>query len=157
TDGTLDYLKSLPGRVGPGRWIVLRNETNRGFAAGCNQGLSAAQGQLVCFLNNDTVLPTGWLDGLRKALHTQAHEPPIGMAGPLSNYTLPTQMAAPGYQSLEQYPAFASWWAQQHAGRRRDVEVLSGFCLLARRDVLTKLEGFDPRFGIGMFEDNDLS
>jgi GT2 family glycosyltransferase/Tfp pilus assembly protein PilF len=157
TDDTLAYLKTLPGRLGPQRWIILRNEINRGFAGGCNQGLLAAQGELVCFLNNDTILPSGWLEGLRAALVSGQGERPVGMVGPVSNFTLPTQTVPPGYNTTGEFATFAAQRARDFAGRHREVEVLSGFCLLARKDALMKLTGFDERFGIGMFEDNDLS
>ena len=39
-DGTPDYLNEIRARPGPDRVEVARNETNRGFPAGCNQGLA---------------------------------------------------------------------------------------------------------------------
>ena len=41
-DGTPDYLNEIGARPGPDRVEVARNETNRGFPAGCNQGLARA-------------------------------------------------------------------------------------------------------------------
>ena len=42
TDGTAEYLRDLAER--DSRVRVLRNDENRGFAAGVNQGLAAARG-----------------------------------------------------------------------------------------------------------------
>src|SRR5262249_27250458 len=39
TDGTPGYLEEIRRRHGPARIEVIRNETNLGFPAGCNQGL----------------------------------------------------------------------------------------------------------------------
>lgn len=33
---------------------------NRGFTGACNAGIEAAQGELICLLNNDTELDPGW-------------------------------------------------------------------------------------------------
>ena len=39
------------------KWVeVITNETNRGFAVASNQGAARAEGEIVVFLNNDTVL-----------------------------------------------------------------------------------------------------
>ena len=43
---------------------VITNEVNRGFAVACNQGAAAATRDVVVFLNNDTLVPGHWLDGL---------------------------------------------------------------------------------------------
>ena len=40
TDGTPAYLEEVRSRPGPARVEVVRNETNAGFPAGCNQGLA---------------------------------------------------------------------------------------------------------------------
>src|SRR5262249_10445401 len=37
TDGTPNYFRAIAARPGPARVAVIRNETNRGFPAGCNQ------------------------------------------------------------------------------------------------------------------------
>jgi len=41
---------------------IIRNDTNLGFAAGCNRGAGAARGQWVIFLNPDTVARSDWLE-----------------------------------------------------------------------------------------------
>ena len=63
-DGTPTYLQEVRSRPGPARVEVVRNEANAGFPAGCNQGLARLRGGWVVFLNNDTVVTGGWLEGL---------------------------------------------------------------------------------------------
>ena len=41
---------------------VIRNESNRGFAGGNNQGLAVARANTSCCFNNDTVVTAGWLE-----------------------------------------------------------------------------------------------
>jgi len=43
---------------------AILNPVNRGFGEGMNQGLEAAQGRYVAFLNNDTVLPPAWASSM---------------------------------------------------------------------------------------------
>lgn len=57
---------------------LLRNEDNRGFARACNQGAAAAAGEIILFLNNDTVVLQGWLDSLVAAFGVDRK---LGIAG----------------------------------------------------------------------------
>jgi hypothetical protein len=47
---------------------ILRNGTNKGFAEGSNIGVAASKGNMVVLLNNDTVVESGWLEGLVEAV-----------------------------------------------------------------------------------------
>lgn len=58
---------------------LIANTENRGFAAGCNQGLQKAKGDLLCLLNPDTLLFPGALDALASFL--EAHRE-VGVVGP---------------------------------------------------------------------------
>src|SRR5207249_2885514 len=119
--------------------IVIRNETNRGFPAGCNQGLARASGRYLVFLNNDTVVTEGWLQGL---IGWSLHEwPSVGLVGPMTSYASPPQQIAAGYdtQSLAGLDAFATERQRAFAGKAVKVDRLTGFCLLVRREVVNRL------------------
>jgi GT2 family glycosyltransferase/tetratricopeptide (TPR) repeat protein len=154
TDDTPSLLDEFRHRPGPVRVEIIRNDTNLGFAKACNQGLARAQGNYVVFLNNDTVVTDGWLDQLIAwALHDF---PTVGLVGPVTNYAAPPQQIPVPYTDLPGMHAFAAQRRQDFAHQAMEFPRLSGLCLLARRDVLDKVGGFDERFGIGFFEDDDL-
>lgn len=48
----------------PIKGATVRNDVNEGFARACNQGAKAATGDLLVFLNNDTICRPGWLDAM---------------------------------------------------------------------------------------------
>jgi GT2 family glycosyltransferase/Flp pilus assembly protein TadD len=155
TDDTAQYLEEVRARAGPARVEVIHNEKNVGFPAGCNQGLAKASGRYVVFLNNDTVLTEGWLQGLiRWALQDW---PKVGMVGAVTNYSRPPQQIPVDYSGLEGLDAFAARRRQECPGQALRVQRLTGFCLLARREALEQIGGFDEQFGVGFFDDDDLS
>lgn len=65
TDGSLEILHQYADLA-----RVIRNETNVGFAAGCNQGIRASTGVHVALLNNDAVVTPTWLAELISAMDT---------------------------------------------------------------------------------------
>lgn len=146
TDGTSEYLKSLPGAK------VIINKENRGFPAAANQGILAAQGQNVLLLNNDTVVTTGWLKRMLAALYER---PDIGLAGPCSNNISGEQQIRVTYDDLADLDGFAWKWGKQQNSNHVDTDRLVGFCLLIRRDLIDRIGLLDERFGIGCFEDDD--
>jgi GT2 family glycosyltransferase len=135
------------------KWLrVISNATNQGFARACNQGGTAATGDVVVFLNNDTVLAPGWLDRLC-AVFT---DPGVGAAGPRSNFVSGPQMVHAASYDPASYPAWVEAWAADNRGRVEDVHRLVGFCLAVRRSAFDAVNGFDEGFGLGSFEDDDL-
>jgi GT2 family glycosyltransferase/tetratricopeptide (TPR) repeat protein/2-polyprenyl-3-methyl-5-hydroxy-6-metoxy-1,4-benzoquinol methylase len=149
TDGTREYLLSLADAK------VILNEENRGFPAGCNQGIKASSGSQVLLLNNDTVVTTGWLDRMLDALSCDEK---IALVGPCSNCVSGEQQIAASYDSdLVGLEGFAWEWGKSHDRERVDNDRLVGFCLLIRREAIERVGLLDERFGTGCFEDDDYS
>ena len=148
---------ATPRRLARYPWIeVVTNDENHGFAGGCNDGAAAARHDIVIFLNNDTVLTGRWIDALVAPI---LDDPTVGATGPRSNFVSGPQVAE-GASYLNGDTAgmrrFARQWAQAHRGQTSETERLVGFCLAVRRDLFEELGGFDPGYGIGGYEDDDL-
>jgi GT2 family glycosyltransferase len=47
---------------------IIKSETNRGYAGGCNLGADAATGDYLVFLNNDTVHEIDWIEPLTELM-----------------------------------------------------------------------------------------
>ncbi|WP_430538560.1 glycosyltransferase [Bacillus subtilis] len=147
-DGTRDYLKQITSIK------AIFNKTNEGFAKACNQGLEAASGDNILFLNNDTVVTNQWLEPMIKLLY---QDDKIGMVGPVSNYVSGPQQVPVNYTNVEEIEDFSRLYCLQQRGRSKAVLRLVGFCLLVKKKVLDQVGGFDERFVGGSFEDDDLS
>ncbi len=136
---------------------VIHNDENLGFSLGNNQGMAAARGDYFLLLNNDTVVTPGWLDRLI-ACAEQKEE--IGIVGPVSNFAAGYQMVKEidyDSESLEGLDHFAQNLSQNHAGAGHPALRIIGFCMLIKRAVVEKIGGFDVRYGVGHFEDDDFN
>ena len=51
TDGSVDMIKAEFSQV-----ILVENNRNRGYAAGCNAGIRVAKGRYILLLNSDVVV-----------------------------------------------------------------------------------------------------
>jgi GT2 family glycosyltransferase len=138
---------------------LLRNRVNRGFPAANNQGIEAARGRFLLFLNPDTRVGPGFLDRMLDALRSR---PDWGAVGPaLFNDRGFFQVSFGGRVN------FRTEWARKlflnavirrriHRWKTpREVEWLSGACMMARRDALPAGGAFDEDFFL-YFEDIDL-
>jgi GT2 family glycosyltransferase len=140
-------------------WVkVITNEENEGFAKGCNKGAAAATKDLVCFLNNDTILPAKWIDGLTWPFD----DPTVFATGPRSNAVSGPQCVSPleVTYTMERMSDFRKWardWRESRRGQTSEISRLVGFCVMVRRDKLEEIGGFDEQFEIGGYEDDDLS
>lgn len=135
-------------------WVkVVSNDTNRGFAAACNQGAGLAGGEIVVFLNSDTVPVGRWLDELLAPFT----DPEVVATGPRSNFVSGPQLVPDArYGSRRELRDFERRWREQRKGRTTGAERLVGFCLAVRKDAFDAVGGFDEGYAQGGYEDDDL-
>jgi GT2 family glycosyltransferase len=139
---------------------VFENATNVGFARGVNRGLAEAQGRFLALLNPDTVAHPGVFTSLVRFLEAN---PDVGVAGPkildpdgslqLSCRRFPTHWTGLfNRYSLLTRLLPANRWSRDYLmldfdhAQIRDVDWLSGACLVTRRDVFAKVGGLDEEF-----------
>ncbi len=148
-DFTRQYVRECGGDV-----ILQENESNRGFPAAANQGIAQSTGDFVLLLNNDTIVTPGWLERMLAAMRSM---PDTGLVGPCSNAVHGPQRVKATYDTtgLHDLDEFAARFARCHAGRTQETDVLVGFCLLIRREVIDRIGMLDEGFGIGTYEDYD--
>ena len=76
----------------------------------------------------------------------------------MSNFAAPPQLVENvPYRDVAEMHRFAKQWRDEHRKQWFITPKLSGFCLLLKRAVYDKIGGLDERFGLGLFDDDDLA
>jgi len=151
SDDTPGYLVKLNERQE--NLKIILNETNLGFAKANNQGIGRSSGDYIVLLNNDTIVPRGWLSRLLKHLD----DPKVGLVGPVTNFVGNEARLEVSYRTWAEMEEFAQDQTWRNHGRIADIHMLAMFCVAMRRDVFEEIGELDEQFGIGMFEDDDYS
>ncbi len=133
---------------------LIRNERNVGFAAGNNQGLQHATGDVLVLLNQDTVVRAGWLNALVEALLS---DPQCGIAGGKALYPDGRIQHAGGY--VDERGAGSHYgYGQRDVGQfeqTREVDYVTGATLAISRKAFELIGGLDEGFTPAYYEDVD--
>jgi len=148
---TRAYLCELAARRPNVRLVF--NPHNEGYAYACNQGIALARGEYLVVLNNDLVLTPGWLGRLIAPLALAGD---VAAVGPVTNYCAGDQRVDDARYRPEDLDRWAADWAAANAGDLAETGRLIGFCVAFRRAAIDRVGGFDPVFGTGNLEDDDL-
>ena len=148
---------------------LIRNRTNRGFAAAVNQGVRASLSPLVLLLNPDAVLETG-LDDLVRAFESSE----VGAAGGrlvdssggwqrgfnVRSFPTPSALALEVLLANRVWPRNPVNRRYRMLGmdplREQDVDQPAGAFLMFSREIWEKLGGLDEAFHPLWFEDVDF-
>lgn len=118
--------------------------------------MATARGDWVCLVNSDTLFPPGALKAL---LDTLARcSPTIGLVGPVTNAAGNGQcLRLPNLGFDDVVRVGAAQMAQPPTGLLTPAYRIDFFCVAVRRSVWMALNGLDPVFGKGYYEDFDFS
>jgi len=136
---------------------LIRNSRNRGFAAGCNQGIRATDGDVLLLLNSDTLLVDQSLDVM---LDFMNRNPDVGIAGGAmiepNGKPQPSCQPFPSYQNIlfskKSLLTTIGGFKHKFDEYRRvpdavtDVDAVAGGFLFTRREVLHDVGLLDERF-----------
>jgi O-antigen biosynthesis protein len=150
-DDSFDSLRKVEGIR------LVRNEVNLGFIGACNAGAALAQGDYLCFLNNDTAVQAGWLDAL---MATFEQFPDCGLVG--------AKLIYPDGRLQEAGGIIFNDGAGWNYGRfddpndprydyPREVDYCSGAAIVLSRELFAELGGFDTHYAPAYYEDTDLA
>lgn len=147
---------------------VLKTHSNSGYGGACNTGASIAQGKYLIFLNADCVLSPNWI---RPMFDLIERDQSIGIVG--------NMQIKDGY--IDSAGSEWSWESNSflHIGRHtyhgnkiskfklneiptdlqipEEREMVTGCCFIIPKKIFVTLNGFDPQFKIGYWEDSDLN
>lgn len=135
---------------------VIRNKENLGFLKNCNNALNQTNSDYILLLNNDTNVQQGWLSELLEHLQSDNS---IGVVGPKFVYPDGRLQEAGGIifgdGSGWNYGRFDSPDLPQY-NFYREVDYISGACLLFSNKLWKTVGGFDTQFTPAYYEDTDF-
>ncbi|MFA5050712.1 MAG: glycosyltransferase family 2 protein [Patescibacteria group bacterium] len=136
---------------------LIENDKNSGFGQANNQAAKIAQGDILFFLNPDTLIQENIF---QKIINAFEQDSEIGIVAP--QLVLPDNSLQPwaygkeeGIMGIIKNKLKNNLLAYQLANLFTDVDWVSGAALAIRRDIFEKINGFDEKFFM-YFEDRDL-
>jgi GT2 family glycosyltransferase len=161
--GEIDILEKKVGKLKNFTVRFFRNNTNLGYAMGNNQAAQKAKGDLLCFVNNDVIVTSGWLTTLVSFLKSnpQAVACQPKLRSNIEKKYFDYSGGAGGFIDMFGYPFTRGRlfdYVEKDVGQYdslREVAWASGSCLLIRSEAFRKAGGFDDYF-FSYMEEIDL-
>ena len=144
TDDSIEFVKNVYPSV-----IIIKLEKNYGFAEPNNIGAKNAKGELLLFLNNDTVVNPNFIQELIKVINLD------------SKIAICQSLLLKPNGEVESSGDFIDILGRAFMSKEKVTEVKEilsarGACMLVRKNIFWELGGFDKNF-FASFEDIDLS
>ena len=147
----------IEDRAARGKFILLRNEENLGFARSVNRVLERMEPSDVLLLNADTVLPRGAIDRLAEVAHAVAGVAtvtPLSNNGELTSFPRPNVCnPLPVLADIQRLHDLAS---TINAGEVVDLPTGVGFCLYITRAGIDAVGRLSEAYSRGYYEDVDF-
>lgn len=135
----------------------IKNNENLGFLKTVNRASKNARGKYICILHNDTLPKENWLEPMVKTIE---EDETIGIVGakilqPDGNieeagYKINYEGICTPVKSINNTNLSG-------LDKVKTVDYCSSTCILVRKDVWDKIDGFDENFSPKYYEDADLS
>ena len=153
TDATPEALPPLGRELFGGRFRLLRQPENLGFARACNAGAREASGEMLFFLNNDTLCTEGWLPPLLAAFKGR-----VGAAGPRLLYPDGRlQHCGIAFSPFFRVGHLYQFFPGDHPllSRARPLQAITAAALMLPATLFREIGGFFESYRNG-YEDMDL-
>ena len=143
TDGTVEFItKNYPSL------IIIKLDSNKGFAEPNNVAAKISKGKYLLFLNNDTVVTPNFISEMVKVMETDKK-----IAVCQSLLLKPDGSIDSSGDFIDHLGVVYN--SKTKIDEIREVSSARGASMLVRSDIFDKLDGFDQKFFV-TFEDVDL-
>ena len=127
----VEHCRSLPG---VSKYLI--TSVNTGVPRGWNLGAQMAEGEYLCWVNDDVEIGTGSLERLIEVLNQDG----VGEVGP----------AGTGWHRRSYGPAVG-------LERIEPADAISGFLFMTKRQIFDRTQGFDVNYSPAFMEEIDFS
>jgi GT2 family glycosyltransferase len=135
----------------------VRNEVNLGFIGACNHGAALARGEVLLFLNNDTIVTPGWLDAILACSASIRMRGSSARSSSTRTAGCRRRAASSGGTDRHGTGAANDDPDKPEYNYLREADYCSGACLAVPSALFREVGGFDASYTPAYYEDVDLA